>query len=640
MRQVTIVFGLCLGLFWGVAAIAQQRAWVQIEAQPTLPQAQERARAYAQAFPDVAGFRLTSGWYAVALGPFTPEAALEALGRLRRENLIPADSFIAGGEAFRQPFWPVGQNPAEAPITGITVPEVTASPLPEVRPVDTLPSVTAPDPTAALPDAQPQTPPDAVAAQQPDRLPDPAPLILPEPPREHAAVPLSVMPADETPEEARRSEARLGRDARMDLQAALKWFGFYAAAIDGAIGPGTRASMAEWQAANGHEATGVLTSAQRMQLVDEKTRIEAELGLQTLTENEAGIEISLPMALVAFDQYEPPFVHFASRNASGIRAVLISLPGDQSALFRLYDSLQTLRDVPPTGERTRLERSFTINAVNGTIASYTYAELSQGLIKGYMLIWNPADATVAGKAARALAAMKSSFTTIGRRALDPGLVSLDEGTRRGLMAGMEVRRPALSRSGFFVSPDGAVLTTTEALDGCRRLTLDRDTEADVAARDDGLGLALLTPRKALAPRHVATFRTTPAPIGAEIAVAGYSYEDALPAPTLTFGTLAQTSGLAGEVALNRLSLTSLPGDAGGPVMDSSGAVLGMLMPASQDPNRSLPPEVAFLTTSDAILPLFGQAGIQAQSAPRTGALAPEDLTDFATAMTVLVSCWK
>ncbi|MEZ5869689.1 MAG: peptidoglycan-binding domain-containing protein [Defluviimonas denitrificans] len=60
----------------------------------------------------------------------------------------------------------------------------------------------------------------------------------------------AVLP-DETPAEARRSEALLTGDDRKELQEALQWYGHYAGAIDGAFGPGTRRSMAEWQTAEG-----------------------------------------------------------------------------------------------------------------------------------------------------------------------------------------------------------------------------------------------------------------------------------------------------------------------------------------------------------------------------------------------------
>ncbi|MGB3278388.1 MAG: peptidoglycan-binding protein [Pseudorhodobacter sp.] len=606
MRQYLSLFALLFVVLSGGGAFAQERAWVQIEAQPTLTQAQERARAYSAAFSDVAGFRMSSGWYAVALGPYTPEAALERLSLLRRDNLIPADSFIAGGQQYRAPFWPVGQDPAALPV------------------IEAAPSVEQP--------AEPAT--EIAVAPLPEVPAQPAPEALAEPTPVIAA---PVVEPEETLAEARRSESALTRDERKELQSALQWFGYYDSAIDGAFGRGTRASMAAWQEANAMEPTGIMTTKQRAQILATRDAIIAELGLEAISEEEAGIEITLPLALVAFDHYEPPFVHFVEKNGSGMRVVLISEPGDRATLRGLYDILQTLEVVPPNGERSLNDRGFTIDAANASVASHTSVSFSAGAIKGYMLIWTP---KAADKAGRVLAAMDASFKTIGGRALDPGLVSLDDAQRRSLLAGMEVRKPLLSRSGFFVSDAGAVLTTVEALRGCRRITIDRDIEATIAAQDEASGLALLTPAKQLAPRHIARFEPDALRIGTEVALSGYSYEDALPSPTLTFGAVEDSKGLSGEAGIARLSLASLPGDAGGPVVDGTGAVLGMLKPEDTSGGRVLPADVSFLADATAIKSMLTGVGIAPQTAERRAALPPEDLTDLATSITVLVSCWE
>lgn len=598
MRQIAFLLTFCAGVILSTPLLAQERAWVQIEAQPGLAQAEERARAYAQAFPDVAGFQMGSGWYAIVLGPYSPDDALARLAGLRAENLIPGDSFIAGGSAFRQPFWPPGRDPANEPMLGAALPE----------------------PIATVPLANPEEPVTG----------DPANTVqIPEPP---------VLP-DETPAEARRSESQLSRAEREELQSALQWFGHYSAAIDGAFGPGTRASMTAWQMEKGYEESGILTTAQRAELLNDLARIRADLGLSTVTEAESGIEISLPLGLVEFDQYEPPFVHYREKADSGLRIALISQPGDQAALSGLYDILQTLRDVPPQGQRSLNERGFTIEAQDATVASYTRAELSQGLVKGYMLIWDPTDPEAARRAESATKVMQTSFRPIGGRALDPGLITLDDSARRGLLAGMEVRKPTLSRSGFYVSASGDVLTTTEVLQSCNRITLDHDTDAETIYSDAQTGFAVLRPVKPLAPRNFASFATKAPRIGQEIALAGYTYEAALPAPTLTYGTLEDLQGLEGEDNLNRLSLAPLPGDVGGPVIDGTGAVLGMLLPKATPSGRVLPEGTAFIADADNIASTLAGT-IELTRIEQTGALAPEDLTNLATSMTVLVSCWK
>ncbi|MFN4131254.1 MAG: peptidoglycan-binding domain-containing protein, partial [Paracoccaceae bacterium] len=468
-------------MLWAGMAAAQQQSWVQVEAQPTLAEAEERARAYAAAFPDVVGYRLGSRWYGIALGPYGADAAAQRLADLRRENLIPRDSYVSDGTNFREQFWPVGA-PQVAPPANLPADLPASPPTAEATPL-------APDAPVEV------TPlPPVVAAEEPAQ----APAEAAQAPEGTANLP------EESPAEARRTEAELTLAEREDLQRALQWEGFYTAAIDGAFGPGTRNSMAAYQTAKGLEPTGVLTSRQRALLVANWQADVAEYGFETVAEADSGIEITLPLGLVAFDHYEPPFVHFAPKVAGGMKVILISQPGDKAALYGLYDILQTLTIMPTTGERSRGERSFEINGTSATTQSHAFAETRAGLVKGYILVWSPEQAEQAG---RVLGLMQSSFRATGTRALDPGMVPMTDAARRGLLAGLELRRPVLSRSGFYVDGSGRVLTTAAAVAQCGRITLDGVTEATVSFADAASGIALLTPRTPLAPPAVAGFQT-------------------------------------------------------------------------------------------------------------------------------------
>ena len=587
LRLVLACLALCLSLLTAPPTAAQQsqdQVWIQIEAKPNLADAQDRAAAWQAMFDDVQGYRIGSGWHVIALGPFTRADAETRLAGLLRENLVPRDSYITDGRSFEGSFWPTDAAPA-------------------------------------TPEAPPAT------EQAPELAQDLAQDLAPAP----------VVP-DETPEQARQSESLLSQAEREQLQTALKWFGFYTSTIDGAFGRGTRGSMAEWQQAMGYEPTGILTTFQRDTLTANYLAEQSALGLATITEPEAGIEVTIPTALVQFDHYEPPFVHFTAKNGSdALRITLISQPGDQSALYALYDTLQTLEIMPTTGPRERGERSFTLRGDSATVTSAAYAELSRGLIKGWIVTWKP-DAELL-PIDRILSAVEASFRPIGDRALDPGIVPMDGATKAGLLSGLEVRKPRLTRSGFYIDGAGNVLTSTDAVDQCARITLDGVTEARLTLADPATGIALLAPATPVSPPATAEFQLAPDRIGTEIAVSGYSYGDALPAPVLTFGTLQAAEGLAGEQGLKRLALTALPGDAGGPVVDSTGAVLGLLLPASLDPARVLPEGVAFATTGPAIAAALQAQGITLTQATRQGALPPEDLAKEVGRMTVLVSCW-
>ncbi|MDO9526515.1 MAG: serine protease [Gemmobacter sp.] len=575
------------------------QVWVQIEAQPTLRAAEERARAYSGAFDDVAGFSLASGWYAIVLGPYERGAGFDRLGALRTERLVPLDSFLADGGNFRQQFWPLGASAASSAEQSAAVTPVDPAPVPVVP-------------------AEPAAP----AAE-------PAPIAQPQP-----------APAETRPEtlaESRRAEAALSRSEREDIQSALGWFGYYSAGIDGAFGPGTRGAMAAWQSAQTNEPTGVLTTAQRNALVGGWQSALAEIGLDRVRDEEAGIEIDLPLALVRFDSYAPPFAQYAEREGSGVRVLLISQPGDQGALFGLYDTLQSLEIVPLEGPRERRARSFEISGRNAQVESYSYAELSSGLIKGYVLIWQPSDSDRMG---RVLAAMKGSFRSIGNRALDPGLVPLDDAQRAGMMDGLEPRRPAITQSGFYIDARGTVMTSAADVAACNRITLDGAQEAEVALADTGMGIAVLRPKGPLIPLGYARFSADLPREGADVAVAGYSFGDQLSLPTMTFGTFAAAGGLDGEDGVARLTLPALAGDAGGPVIDGSGGVIGVLLPKMETAGRVLPAEVSFFAPASGWAERLSPLGLGLAPVERSGALAPEDITAIGTDMAVMVSCWR
>ncbi len=147
--------------------------------------------------------------------------------------------------------------------------------------------------------------------------------------------------------------------------------------------------MAAWQEAMALEPTGILTSRQRATLVANYQAEVAEYGFAEVVEAEAGIQVTLPLALVEFDHYEPPFVHYRAKGNSGLTLVLISKPGDLPGLHGLYDVLQTLEDMPPIGERDKTDSDFRIQGTSASRDSHAFAQLTGDAIKGWMVISTP-----------------------------------------------------------------------------------------------------------------------------------------------------------------------------------------------------------------------------------------------------------
>lgn len=591
---LVLAFSLAVAPMGQAQEATEEQAWIQIESYPSEATARARAEAYAAEFPDVTVFKGRS-WHAIVLGPYSPEAAAGRLAELRRSGQVPGDAFVTDGGGF----------------TGV-LEDLAVAEAVEREPIAT-----------EAPVAETVAPAAVEAETMAPESIEPAPLVI-EP--------------DETLREARASEAELSRDERMTLQEALKWYGFYASGIDGAFGQGTRASMSAWQEANGFEPTGVLTTRQRATLVTNHAADLAEFGFESVTEAEAGIEITLPLSLVAFDHYEPPFVHFAEKDGSGLRVLLISEPGGPEALAGLYDILQTLEAVPETGERSLGDTSFTIQAASSKLESLAFAETRDGMVKGYLAVWNPADAA---RMERILPVLQSSFRAVGGKALDPGLVPMEEAALSGMLSGLELRKPARVASGVFVDEIGHVATALANVAGCAKVTIGAETAADVAAEDAATGLALLTPKAALAPRAVARLATASPRSGAEISVAGFSYGERLPAAVLTFGTFEAAEGIMGEPGQARLLAPVMAGDMGGPVLDSAGGVLGVLIPVPADAGRQLPEGMALAADAASLGALVQGAGLVMTAGPAASGTpaTPDALNAAALGMTVQVSCW-
>lgn len=570
-------------------AVAQvSGTWIQLEAQPTQTAAATRVRVYAQRAEDVAGFALGRSWYAIVAGPYPDRAAAtDALRDLRQAGLAPGDAFLTNGERFGDQFWPVaGGTPA---------------------PQTAEPGVPAPD----APQTVTVTTPDAAAPQTAPALPE------------------------ESLQDARVSEQALSQPQKEQLQTALGWAGFYDAEIDGAFGRGTRTAMEAWQLAQGFAPTGVLTTAQRAQLVGAYNAVLDGMNLQLVRDTAAGVEVMIPTGAVSFTGYEPPFARYGAKGDVPAQVLLISQEGDQNRLFGLYEILQTLKIFPPEGERTRRDDSFEIAGSNDEVQSYVTARLADGQIKGFALVWPAGDS---GRFDRLRAEMQASFA-VTEGVLDPAIARPDEDQAIDLVAGLQIRKPKATRTGFYIDATGRVLTDAAALGACDEITIDGSHTATTTHVDADIGIAVLTPDDRLSPQSVAAFQTQMPRIQTEIAVAGFPYGGVLVTPTLTFGRLADIRGLNGEDTIKRLALTAQAGDAGGPVFDNGGAVLGMLLPNTPRGGQVLPPDVSFLLDAGTIVTALSAAGIETETTDTLAFMPPETLTLRAAESTVLVSCW-
>ena len=589
------LLAIFINVLVAMPTLAEDTTWLQIDAQPTEADARDSAHYYESFMPDVAGFELDSGWYVIALGPYTADEADDLLKFYKNKNQIPIDSFTGSANDYIRQFWPVDVSfdsqgttteteEAEPEISVTLLPKQTVQPE-QISTIETTPQVPVKAPTETT-----------------DKAPSRA-----------------------TPE---------APDNPVLLQKALAWAEFYDGEIDGAIGPMTRAAIQAWQSVNGHKITGTMTADQSATLIRDYHITRATFGFELVHDEQTGIAIELPLARLKPVTYSFPFGRFMHRDNPQAGVLLISQSGDRRTLDSLFKVMQTLRSVPLGGLRKLLRNRFLITSENDKVISHIEAFLTDGEIKGFALIW-PRKNRSGFK--MILPQMRKSFTPtsgvlsapeIGPEPLDPAL-----------LAGFEIRMPERNRSGIFVSSNGSLLTTAKAVDGCETLTIDREFSAELTDIDLDAGVALVTPSEPITPLAVPQLSLQPARQAELIVASGYSFEGLLDTPSLTEGSIAATTGLANETDQLRLALPTFAGDSGGPILDARGALKGMLQ-ERQTGARTLPENVQFAVANTALIRLLERNNITLlQSAPR-GPVPSTEIARNARDITALVSCWN
>jgi hypothetical protein len=580
--------GLCIAMWMALiagASVAQDMRWIQIEAQPSLLEAETRARIYAQEFPDTQAHSIGSGWYAITLGPLPEDQADLRMSQLRARAAIPRDSFLATGANYRQRIYPIGPTPTAVTPAQTAKADVVQEEAAQVSVSETVESA-APEPSITVP--------------------------------------------DETLSEARASEGLLSSEEKMDLQRYLQWAGYYNSTIDASIGRGTRRAMAAWQTDNGYEDTGVLTTAQRQRLRAQYFAIFDGLGLETHRDLEAGISIDLPKEVVAFDTYAAPLAHFKSQETSSPAHVfLISAAGNRGDLAAIYGVLPTLSIVPMNIEKSLNKDRFVITGAGTTTRTFITASHASGEIKGFGLIWPNQNEE---QFDRLVVHMRKSFDTFSGT-LDPSLsVAINDPETE---FGVVIRKPAFVKSAVFVSDQGHAITDTSDLEQCSALTIGGTYDAEIIARSE-TGAGLLSPKSDFNPISYAKLGNAVRK-GDKTFLSSYPYGGRLGLASVTQATVAETSDLSGNTEKFRLDFLAEPGDFGGAILDQSGNLTGILV-SQDDTGRVLPKNVNFAAASDALASMMQSAGLRLSSG-KTQRL--DDMALIASAQNILtpIECW-
>lgn len=206
-------------------------------------------------------------------------------------------------------------------------------------------------------------------------------------------------------------------------------------------------------------------------------------------------------------------------------------------------------------------------------------------------------------------------------------------------------REATSGSGFAVSQAGHVVTNAHVVRGCDTVTISRTGEMKVIARDDETDLAVLEKAPSSGPSiPPIALRSGRIKLGEAAYALGYPLSGTLGSGlNFTNGIVSSLAGLRGDPKAIQFTSPIQPGSSGGPLLDATGAVIGVIVAKFDDSALfqsagQISQNVNFALRTETLATFLRRAGIPFEPAQDLPAADPTAIAEFGEARTVQVVC--
>jgi tetratricopeptide (TPR) repeat protein len=206
---------------------------------------------------------------------------------------------------------------------------------------------------------------------------------------------------------------------------------------------------------------------------------------------------------------------------------------------------------------------------------------------------------------------------------------------------------SVTGSGIVIGNRGEILTNAHVVDRCDAITVQfaskKTDTAVMVARDQANDLALL--RVPNPPPAVAAFRGgTPVRAGDTIVALGYPLPTLLSSSaTLTVGYVSALAGFEDDARYLQISAPVQPGNSGGPLLDASGHLAGIVTSKLNAENVArfigdIPQNVNFAIKAEVVRTFLDGKGIAYKTQRSDQQLSPADVGEIARPFTVYVEC--
>ena len=202
-----------------------------------------------------------------------------------------------------------------------------------------------------------------------------------------------------------------------------------------------------------------------------------------------------------------------------------------------------------------------------------------------------------------------------------------------------------SGTGFFINRQGHVLTNAHVAGKCREITVTRQggapTPASLVKADTSNDLAVLIAQPS---PSFAAFRGRAVRAGETAVAFGFPLTSMLASGGIvTNGSVSALAGLGDDSRYLQISVPIQPGNSGGPLLDTSGNVIGVVTSSIRESavarrTGAIPQNINFALKADVARTFLASAGVPVETSGGGRELSVADIGDKARAFSVLIDC--
>ncbi|MDY8110425.1 serine protease [Fulvimarina sp. 2208YS6-2-32] len=452
-------------------------------------------------------------------------------------------------------------------------------------------------------------------------------------------------------------------DFRQGLQIRLAWAGDYVGPFDGIVGPRTLRAIRDFQARHGMDPNGVITDEMLTRLVGLSDSIQNGLGVAFAEDEKSGSRMLIPFNRVV-DSGRTDVGNLWRSEDGRLEVETVRVAGSGQTLKGLYDVLLTETDTRSvTGSEFGGEwfKVFGKDAGREYLMRFEVGKTDATDLRGFSVSYDPA---IEDEVEPFLSVASELFEPFASDPSQPLLVSRDDRPFTTMMrnqrAGSHERdgRFALAHadpsqpnmfamppepsdvdameldpsdvafdmagSGFAVSKDGWVLTNAHVVNACNAVfvsgygrAVDRIVDAD-----NDLALVKVEGRFE-EPLKISTGKPR---LGEDILALGFPLRSILAdSLNVTRGNVSSLLGLMNDPRYMQISAPVQPGNSGGPLVDLSGRVVGVVTAklnavAIADATGDIPQSINFAIQPNAVSTFLDASDIEYVTADANGGL--------------------